>query len=687
MDTTSDAAAGWSPSGRTPGLCILLVEDDEADAYLIQRALWDHPAVGAVVHVRDGVEALAAVQFRGLEPDLAFIDLRMPRMGGLDLLAAVIKCADLTFPMVVLTSSSAPSDLVRGRVGSGVRVLIKPDTIPEMSAVLKGSIEAVWRRSAGSAPRRDPARISHQVAARESVRSAEAVRTAAGLARIGGWEVDFVTQRTTFSPELCELVGALQSNMSIAEANTFWADEDRSSFSAALEQAAERGERLVFEGRSLATDGSFRFWRLLGEPVLLNADCVAMRGVAQDVTEWLDVMDREAAAARTAEAMSGFLAAMSHELRTPLNGVLGMAQAMELDELPEQQRERLNFIETSGEALLVLLNDLLDFSKIGAGKVELEDGIVETRALADAARSVFAPVARAKGLDLNVSLTPAAEGGWRGDPARVRQVLYNLVSNALKFTHDGAVSVAISSAGGRLQLRVQDTGIGIAEGRLSHVFDRFVQADASITRQFGGLGLGLTIARDLARMMGGDIEVDSQEGRGSTFVARLPLKRQLSFEARDPDASAPQRPAPVGLRVLAAEDNPVNQKVLTALLDAVGIELTMAANGEEALEIWRTGYWDVVLMDIQMPVMDGMAATKLIRAAERREGRERTPIIAVTATAVAQGKEQYLAAGMDEVVAKPISLTALLHAIDVAIGPRAPIEAPACAAGQASGFA
>ncbi|HZZ34060.1 MAG TPA: response regulator, partial [Phenylobacterium sp.] len=247
--------------------------------------------VGEIVHVRDGVEALAMVERGGLDPDLALIDLRMPRVDGFALLVAFSNNVDLTFPMVVLTSSSAPDDAIRSRLRNARRVVVKPETIPEMSAALKVSIDAVWRAAANDGPRRDPARLEAKNAARDSARTAAAVRSAANLAGIGGWEVDFVTQRANLSPELSNLLGAARLEMSIAEADAIWVDDDAASFSAALQLAAKNGENLKFEGRSFAPDGSCRWWRLLGEPVLVDSYCVALRGVAQDITEWREPLE------------------------------------------------------------------------------------------------------------------------------------------------------------------------------------------------------------------------------------------------------------------------------------------------------------------------------------------------------------------------------------------------------------
>jgi CheY-like chemotaxis protein/anti-sigma regulatory factor (Ser/Thr protein kinase) len=362
---------------------------------------------------------------------------------------------------------------------------------------------------------------------------------------------------------------------------------------------------------------------------------------------------------------------MSHELRTPLNGVLGMAQAMARGDLSPLQRDRLGIIETSGEALLSLLNDLLDLSKIEAGKIELEDGVIDIQALADNAEAIFTALIRDKDVAFRFSVAPDANGYWRGDPTRVRQVVYNLISNAVKFTERGSIAVDLTHTAAGLVIRVEDTGVGIAPDRLARVFDRFVQADASTTRRHGGSGLGLTICRDLVNLMGGDIRVESEEGVGTAFIARLPLTRTedrpQAVQAED-DADLDRITG--GVRILAAEDNAVNQLVLTTLLGEVGLETTIVSNGQEALDAWRDGLWDVVLMDVQMPVMDGVTAVRRIREIESREGRQRIPVVGLTANAMPHQQADYIAAGMDAVVAKPIELAVLLQTIEAALASR-----------------
>ena len=377
----------------------------------------------------------------------------------------------------------------------------------------------------------------------------------------------------------------------------------------------------------------------------------------------LKVARSQADAASTAK--SAFLATMSHEIRTPLNGVLGMAQAMASDGLDGAQRERLGIIQQSGEALLAILNDVLDLSKIEAGKLEIEQIPFQLSGVVGTACSAFVDLARSKGVTLSQDLGSAA-ACYLGDPTRVRQILYNLVSNAVKFTEDGQVRIEAAYDDGRIEIRVTDTGVGISAENLGKLFGKFDQLDSSTTRRFGGTGLGLSICHELAQLMGGEIAVTSYAGVGSTFTLRLPLER-LGDEAGEtceadeahnqPDAAAG------GLRVLAAEDNKVNQLVLTTLLGQVGVVPTIVDDGQAAVDAWSSADWDVILMDVQMPVLDGVAATRAIREAEAATGRRRTPIVALTANAMAHHVSQYLAAGMDTHVAKPIQALALYDAL------------------------
>ncbi len=365
-------------------------------------------------------------------------------------------------------------------------------------------------------------------------------------------------------------------------------------------------------------------------------------------------------------AKSTFLSVMSHEIRTPLNGVLGMVHVLLKDAPTEQQRSRLEIVQESGDALLAILNDLLDISRIEAGKMSLESIEFDLREVLSGAYAAFTAIANKSGLSFILDIDPAA-GIYLGDPTRVRQVAYNFLSNALKFTKEGRVILSARLVDGGLEISVLDTGIGIASDRLDGVFDPFVQADASVNRNFGGTGLGLGISRDLAKLMGGSIRVESELGKGSTFTAflQIPRLRDATETLRvvNDDEPVASQEIVQSLRVLAAEDNLVNQLVLRTLMEQFGITLTVVENGKLAVEAWESQIWDIILMDMQMPVMGGVEASRLIREQERATGRAKTPIIAVTANAMTHHMSEYESAGINGVVSKPIKADSLANVL------------------------
>lgn len=397
----------------------------------------------------------------------------------------------------------------------------------------------------------------------------------------------------------------------------------------------------------------------------------------RSVTILTDITDQKKAADRLAEALaraeaasqakSDFLANMSHEIRTPLNGVLGMAQVMAADELSPRQRERLEIIKDSGVALNTVLNDILDLSRVQAGKLILADEPFDAVSLANDIVAAFHGAAEAKGLSLEATIDGDCPAGWRGDALRIRQVLSNLVGNALKFTDKGDVRLRVVEEAGRLVFRVSDTGIGMEADQIPGLFEKFSQADATATRRYGGTGLGLAICQELVGLMGGAISAVSTPGAGSCFTVSLPLARaevDLGVRRVEPDQSIE---AEAGLAVLVAEDNPTNQKVIRSMLEPLGADVTVVDNGQAAVEAFRSGDFEIILMDIQMPVMNGVEAVRAIRRLESAAGAPRTPIVAVTANVMTHQVEAYRAAGMDGCVAKPITLPALVGAIEAAL--------------------
>jgi CheY-like chemotaxis protein len=374
------------------------------------------------------------------------------------------------------------------------------------------------------------------------------------------------------------------------------------------------------------------------------------------------VSERTAQLERANTEKSRFLANMSHELRTPLNGVIAVSETLAGLQTTDKGRELSELIASSGRLLERVLTDILDFSKIEAGEVTFARDEFDMGKLLSHIAELHRASAEAKGLTFRWEVAPEAIGAYAGDTVRITQVLSNLLSNAVKFTEQGEVALEVIAFGDEIRFQVSDTGIGFDEETGQRLFRRFEQADASIRRRFGGTGLGLAISRSLIELMGGRIVVKSTPGHGSTFSVYAPLER-LEAGAIEAEVEADYELDIAGVRVLVAEDHPTNQKVVELILESVGVTPVIVENGRLALDLLKAERFDVILMDMQMPELDGLTATSLLRAWELETGTPRTPVIMLTANALDEHVRSSHEAGADLHLSKPIHAQALIESI------------------------
>ena len=509
-------------------------------------------------------------------------------------------------------------------------------------------------------------------------RTTERLELALQATRDGLWDWNLATDQAKVSESYWEMLGHTDKPLE-GSIETLWLEllhpDDRDRVLAEARSSLHVGGHRSMEFRLRAGDGSYRWvlWRgqavdrdFLGRPLraigthvdITERHILEERIRAVNTSLEQKVEERTMELARTNAAKSLFLAHMSHEIRTPMSGILGMTELALHDQSKEKLRHYLEGIQVSAQSLLEILNDILDFSKIEAGKVHIERAPVAVRRLMEQLRVLMEPSASAKRLGLSVAVEADVDPYVLGDSLRLRQVLANLLGNAIKFTESGTVVLRVSRAGpDRLRFAVIDTGIGLTPEQCQGLFEAFSQADVSITRRYGGTGLGLAISQQLVTLMGGRIEVDSEAGRGSCFsfeiVAKPCAARPESAVIPRPDAD--QLATLAGRRVLLVEDDPINREFVQTILERYGVRVALAGNGREAFEHCQAVLPELILMDIQMPIMDGYEASRRIRALDGR-----IPIVALSAHAYEEDVRQSLAAGMNEHVSKPVNTDRLL---------------------------
>ena len=522
----------------------------------------------------------------------------------------------------------------------------------------------------------ESAQYSHRnfVALQKALVEADATRERLEFAIRGAgdgyFEIDFDTMEATVNAALATIVGVEAPNGKLENFHQTVHPEDREMVFSTID-AARDGliDGWKQELRVRLASGEWAWMSLRAQVIQAKAaQGRKLIGTVMDLSAWKTIEAELRAAKESAEAHSNaksqFLANMSHEIRTPLNGVLGMAQALDGDALSTSQKEKVGIILDSGKSLMALLNDVLDLTKIEAGKMEISAVPGDFLHTMKRTRQLFQATAEEKGLDLFVRYDSGFPQRLSYDPTRVRQCVSNLISNAIKFTSHGRVEISLSAkkleAGEHMVIvEVSDTGIGMADETTAKLFSVFTQADGATTRKFGGSGLGLAISRQLARLMGGDITVTSELGKGSTF--------RFSFRAQEAAAVAPS-PTPVrttepsrrslrGMRVLLTDDNAINRQVIKLFLAPQGCDIVEATNGKEALDLVAQYEFDIVLLDVHMPVMDGKETIQRIRAEPRWKD---LPVIALTADAMSGDREKYLALGMTDYVSKPVDQRELI---------------------------
>jgi PAS domain S-box-containing protein len=486
------------------------------------------------------------------------------------------------------------------------------------------------------------------------------------IAGLGVWEKDLTTDRFRVDPRIREIYGISGEDEWLDRETTLgriprehreelaadarWALETGRPVQSKFRVETPEGIRFI-EGHAVAATGR------AGQPILLGVN----RDVTEEVSRTAELEAKRVEAEAAAVAKGQFLATMSHEIRTPMNGVIGMLEVLRRADLAPAQREHAEIALQSATHLLHILDDILEVSRLEAGQVRLEARDFDVRAMVREVSDLFTRGALRPGVEMFTEIADDVPVWITGDEARLRQILTNFVGNAVKFTEAGTIVVEIGyrPAEGRLVMAVRDTGIGISSETRERLFQRFVQADASTTRRYGGTGLGLAICRQYADLMAGDIGVESEPGQGSRFWLELPAP---PGEGREEATIEPEAVPAKSLRLLVAEDNETNQRVIAALLNTFGHSFTIVPDGAQALAAVSSGDFDAILMDVQMPVMDGPTATRRIRALGGRASM--LPIIALTANAMAGQRAEYLAAGMTDYVSKPVDVGALFAALE-----------------------
>jgi len=654
----------------------LLVEDYAADRRLIEEYFKESGRHRFALHFCETLEQCKAYLHEH-SVDLVLLDLHLPDSHGLETFESLNR--DFPgLPVVVLTGRHAEDESI------GVR------------SIEKGAQEFLSKTELNSQVLQRTVRYAIQ--RKQMMRRLDQAQQ---MAKMGTWGLDLQTNELTCSPTLYAILekDSTHSLLHFGEYLEVVHPDDQEKVALCIKRACQHQASFKVDHRIEVPGGRIKYISLQGqmEEETPYHDAPRMVGTAQDITEraQVEVLTREKELAdKSAKLRQDFLAKTSHEIRTPLNPILVLTDMLLRTEVTAEQREYLGIIRTAGDTLLALVNDILDLSKIEAGKIEFDCQPFNLSNVFNSIRDMMDINAKEKNIALNIDISPELPDVVEGDPVRLTQILLNLVGNAIKFTHGGEIQVTARQQSWvddvlSVSFAVKDTGIGIPQDKLKVIFESFQQLESNVTRQYGGTGLGLTIVRQLVLLQGGQIFVESEVGVGSTFYFDLSFKvpskdeeEQISESVSSALDTRASQVAPVrqldqtlleGLSVLLVEDNPLNQMVTKKLLNDWGIDVEIANNGKEGVAYIEDYDFDLVLMDIQMPEMDGYEATRHIRSQFPAPKRD-VPIVALTANAFTGSDDECMRAGMNDYLSKPIEIGNLFDKIVAQVRRKPPFD-------------
>jgi PAS domain S-box-containing protein len=634
---------------------IFLVDDDEIDAMSFERALRKSGLNFLLTHCKDANQAMDEIH--KVDYDCVFLDYQLPGFDGLVLLKK-FKEAGITAPIAVMTSQGDEKIAVEMMKAGAFDYFPKAEVNPEnMLKIVRAGMRL---------REMEIQKLQAERALKENNTKLNAIleSTNALVFSIDS-NLNYTAFNTIYKKMVCNLFGT-EPFLGLPAVDSFTFEANRKLISDSFQRVL-KGEHLSITEEFGDPENKSNYYDLLFNPIV--GEDGKINGVVvygQDITdrkkvEW-EILESKLEAERTAKAKSEFLSNMSHEIRTPMNAIIGLSELLLKEHLTDKQHENMKSIKYSADNLLVIINDILDFSKIESGKVEFENINFDIFLKIQEIRKTFIFKAEEKGIALKFRVDDKIPQFVVGDPFRLNQILLNLLSNAVKFTKEGTVSLLVSLVADKgeivtLKFDIIDTGIGIPKDKLASVFESYTQAYTDITRRFGGTGLGLAITRQLVTMQGGQINLDSEIGKGTTFSVQLDFVKgvvESESSAEELIAELLEKRDFDGMRVLLVEDNQMNQFVANQVLELWNIKVDFADDGLQAVNLLKENDYALVLMDLQMPVMSGYEATAYIRDRTNRLRNPEIPIIALTADAFPETKKKVMESGMNDFVTKPL---------------------------------